>query len=340
MLLHMPSRGSVAVSTLLGLLTTVLDSSVSGLINWQGERLDFFSGNSNMTFTIPAVLSSFDPRPTDDACEVSVHANVCHQEDHLSSCRKKTLAFEAISDLHAQLDGDSSGGVDFSEAEKISRFLWQHNYQPCFYFDLAHNWTVQETIRWLGEGVELPQYDQVFLLHNVDGETLPRLVMRNQTYLNDHLGVKNQFHRRKLVLKTMDLILFGPPKKLSASYKELSVITACAFGIFLLSFFCINYHYTRKMRGRDAQAADGLYAAEQTLRELQQNSPFRNSNSQNTGDMRFPPAAQLNSVGLLFAFCYNAFQLPVFDTPILIHNPTHFDVITDCVTTCDAGSEK
>ncbi|VDK71134.1 unnamed protein product [Dibothriocephalus latus] len=190
---------------------------------------------------------------------VSAHPSVCNQENHLSSCLKKTLAFEAISDLHAQLDGDSSGGVDFSEAEKPS----------CFLFYVAHNWTVQETVRWLGEGVELPQYDQVFLLHNVDGETLPRLVMRNQTYLNDHLGVKNQFHRRKLVLKTMDLILFGPPKKQSASYTELSIITACAAGVFLLSFFCLNYHYTRKMRGRDAQAADGLYAAEQTLRELQ-----------------------------------------------------------------------
>ncbi|KAL7062116.1 hypothetical protein AAHC03_0609 [Spirometra sp. Aus1] len=58
--------------------------------------------------------------------------------------------------------------------------------------------------------------------------------------------------------------------ELSASYKELSVITACAVGVFLLSFFCLNYHYTRKIRGRNAQAADGLYAAEQTLRELQQ----------------------------------------------------------------------
>nr|VZI36003.1 unnamed protein product [Spirometra erinaceieuropaei] len=227
---------------------------------------------------------------TDKKENISVHAEVCHHDDRLSACVKKTLAFEAISDLHAQLDGDKSGGVDLSEAEQFLKDKLSSPVDPRHQKDLsqndgiislfdlwvawqrnpAHNWTVQDTIRWLGESVELPQYDQVFLLHNVDGETLPRLVMRNQTYLNDHLGVKNQFHRRKLVLKTMDLILFGPPKKLSASYKELSVITACAVGVFLLSFFCLNYHYTRKIRGRNTQAADGLYAAEQTLRELQQ----------------------------------------------------------------------
>lgn len=40
--------------------------------------------------------------------------------DDTSNNRKKTLAFEAIADLHSQLDEDSNGGVDFAEASIVS----------------------------------------------------------------------------------------------------------------------------------------------------------------------------------------------------------------------------
>lgn len=43
-----------------------------------------------------------------------------------------------------------------------------------FSFILAHNWTVSETIRWISESVELPEYVATFIELQVDGESLPR----------------------------------------------------------------------------------------------------------------------------------------------------------------------
>lgn len=58
-------------------------------------------------------------------------------------------------------------------------------------------------------------------------------------------------------------------------YKELSILTALVAGVFAASIACLNYHYSRKLRGCQAMASAGsnqdeLYRAEQTLHELQQ----------------------------------------------------------------------
>lgn len=47
------------------------------------------------------------------------NSEVCANANDVSRCHKKTLAFEAIADLHSQLDGDSSGGIDVSEASLL-----------------------------------------------------------------------------------------------------------------------------------------------------------------------------------------------------------------------------
>lgn len=38
----------------------------------------------------------------------------------------------------------------------------------------VHNWTVDQTIDWLSNCVELPQYVENFLQHKVTGANLPR----------------------------------------------------------------------------------------------------------------------------------------------------------------------
>ncbi len=47
-------------------------------------------------------------------------SSLCVSAQAGTSSRIKTLAFEAIADLHSQLDEDSSGGVDFTEASLVS----------------------------------------------------------------------------------------------------------------------------------------------------------------------------------------------------------------------------
>ena len=40
----------------------------------------------------------------------------------------------------------------------------------------VHNWTLEDTLQWLIEFVELPQYEKNFRDNNVRGTTLPRSV--------------------------------------------------------------------------------------------------------------------------------------------------------------------
>ena len=40
----------------------------------------------------------------------------------------------------------------------------------------VHNWTLEDTLQWLIEFVELPQYEKNFRDNNVKGTTLPRWV--------------------------------------------------------------------------------------------------------------------------------------------------------------------
>lgn len=92
----------------------------------------------------------------------------------------------------------------------------------------VHNWTVEQTTEWLTTSVDLPQYVPSFITHKVTGANLPRFVsyntpkspisyifcrlaVNNVNYFN-HLGIKDPIHKQKLVLKAMDVVLFGPPK--------------------------------------------------------------------------------------------------------------------------------
>lgn len=94
----------------------------------------------------------------------------------------------------------------------------------------VHNWTVEQTTEWLTNSLELPQYVPSFITHKVTGANLPRywfifkiitsvllfyifyrLAANNVNYLN-YLGIKDPIHKQKIVLKAMDVVLFGPPK--------------------------------------------------------------------------------------------------------------------------------
>ncbi|VEN37049.1 unnamed protein product [Callosobruchus maculatus] len=75
----------------------------------------------------------------------------------------------------------------------------------------VHNWTLDQTSDWLTNSVQLPQYVPNFIQNGVNGAKLPRLAVDDGKYLNI-LGIKDPIHKRKIALKAMDVVLFGPPK--------------------------------------------------------------------------------------------------------------------------------
>ncbi|XP_063831933.1 stromal interaction molecule homolog [Ostrinia nubilalis] len=155
----------------------------------------------------------------------------CHNEQ---SCLQDRAGLEAITQLHRQLDDDANGNVDLSESDDFLREELQYDSgyekrQRAFHHNddmhisvkelweawlrsEVHNWTVEQTVEWLSQSVDLPQYKTLFLQHKVTGATLPRLAVNNMQYVSNVLGIKDPIHKQKLALKAMDVVLFGPPK--------------------------------------------------------------------------------------------------------------------------------
>jgi stromal interaction molecule 1 len=81
-----------------------------------------------------------------------------------------------------------------------------------FFFQKVHNWTVDQSVEWLVQSVQLPQYVRLFRQHKINGRILPRLAVNNLHYVSSVLGIKDPIHKQKIALKAMDVVLFGPPR--------------------------------------------------------------------------------------------------------------------------------
>lgn len=79
---------------------------------------------------------------------------------------------------------------------------------PAGHAFVEFKWTTEETIAWLNDACELPQYAELFRRHHVTGGDVARIAAANTSFLFS-LGVTNPVHRQKLQLKAMDLVLFG-----------------------------------------------------------------------------------------------------------------------------------
>ncbi|TPP60337.1 Stromal interaction molecule [Fasciola gigantica] len=90
----------------------------------------------------------------------------------------------------------------------------------------ASNWTAKQTIRWLVDCVDLPQYESIFLRYSITGKALPLLAMSNGSFLTDVLMIRNPIHKKKIMVKALDTILFGPPRRPSLLTTEASLVTA------------------------------------------------------------------------------------------------------------------
>jgi len=166
---------------------------------------------------------------------------------------------EAIAELHHVLDDDQNGAVDSLESEDFiredldisdnkeedQRQLSLHkgdnsisvrDMQRNWLASRVHNWTTQDVEEWLVEVVGLPQYLPVFKKNRIDGHVLPRLALNKNQIVQHVLGITDQNHKNKIVLKAMDVVLFGPPTVFYNPLKDallaLAILVAIC-GVFL-----------------------------------------------------------------------------------------------------------
>ncbi|CAH8551289.1 unnamed protein product [Heterobilharzia americana] len=95
--------------------------------------------------------------------------------------------------------------------------------------------------------------------------------MQNMSYIADVLCIQNPIHKRKLMLRALDIILFGPPRQSllvpgNASFVTLSLGLLC---ISIVSFSHWFYHTPSSERNLIGEKQEKLNSAEQTLKQLQ-----------------------------------------------------------------------
>ncbi|XP_050727548.1 stromal interaction molecule 2-like isoform X4 [Eriocheir sinensis] len=231
----------------------------------------------------------------------------CVVVDELCLIPEEVPNYEAIKSLHSQLDDDHSGDIDLAESvdflkeelqyakgyEKRQKSFHYNNDQYISVRELwyiwkkseVHNWTVDQTVAWLAESVELKQYAQNFYENAVNGSSLPstvlsviaptakrrnlRLAANNEQFLTKVLGIKDPKHRSKITIKAMDVVLFGPPKETGSHLKDLvlvSLLTLALIGCFKA------YQRNREYEGQLSEMLkdmEKLREAEENLHQLE-----------------------------------------------------------------------
>uniref|UniRef100_H3C6K9 Stromal interaction molecule 2 n=1 Tax=Tetraodon nigroviridis TaxID=99883 RepID=H3C6K9_TETNG len=161
------------------------------------------------------------------------------------------FSLEALRHIHKQLDDDNDGGIEVNESvEFIIEDMKQQQTnkhsnlhredQHITVEELwrgwktseVHNWTMEDTVQWLKDSVELPQYEKNFRDFRVTGNTLPRIAANEPSFMSTQLKILDQRHKQKLNLKALDAVLFGPPLRPQHNWmKDFVLMVSIVIGV-------------------------------------------------------------------------------------------------------------
>ncbi|XP_057711174.1 stromal interaction molecule 2 isoform X2 [Corythoichthys intestinalis] len=195
----------------------------------------------------------------------------------------------ALRHIHKELDDDKDGGIEVNESvEFIIEDMKQHQTnkhsnlhredQHITVEELwkgwktseVHNWTVEDTVKWLKESVELPQYEKNFRDFRVTGNTLPRIAANEPSFLSMQLKVADQRHKQKLNLKALDAVLFGPPMRPQHNWmKDFVLMISIVIGVGGCWFAYMQNKSSKVHISQMMKDLDSLQRAEQSLLDLQ-----------------------------------------------------------------------
>ncbi|XP_073502492.1 stromal interaction molecule 2 isoform X2 [Phyllobates terribilis] len=200
-------------------------------------------------------------------------------------------SLEAIRTIHKQMDDDNDGGIEVEESDEFLRedmnykdASHKHNHlhredKHITVEDLwkswktseVHNWTEEETLQWLFEFVELPQYERTFRENTVKGTTLPRIAVNEPLFMISQLKIIDRSHRQKLHLKALDVVLFGPLTRPPHNWVKDFVLTiSIVIGIGGCWFAYTQNKTSKEHIAQMMKDLEGLQKAELSLLELQE----------------------------------------------------------------------
>jgi len=132
----------------------------------------------------------------------------------------------------------------------------------------VHNWTVEQTVDWLRNNVDLPQYSEIFIKEGVDGRKLPRAAS-DPAFLSKVLGISSSIHRSKISLKAMDVVLFGPPKEPSHWLKDI-ILTSLLLALLTALFWAYRTKkHSEAHLSKMIKDMESLAKAEKALQDMQ-----------------------------------------------------------------------
>lgn len=230
-------------------------------------------------------------KPTGAPAEESLQAEFCRIDPILCQKEDELLSFEAVNNIHKQMDDDANGSVDVEESDEFLREDLNYH-DPTVKHSTFHgedklisvedlwitwrasevyNWTVDEVVQWLITYVELPQYEETFRKLQLSGTDMPRLAITNATMTGTLLKITDRSHRQKLQLKALDTVLFGPPLLTRHNHlKDFMLVVSIVIGVGGCWFAYIQNRYSKDHMKKMMKDLEGLHRAEQSLHDLQE----------------------------------------------------------------------
>ncbi|NXW35349.1 STIM1 protein, partial [Phaetusa simplex] len=223
------------------------------------------------------------PSPSAEFCRID--KPLCHDED-------EQLSFEAVRNIHKQMDDDANGNVDVEESDEFLRedlnyhdptvkhstfhgedkLISVEDLWKAWKTSEVYNWTVDEVVQWLITYVELPQYEETFRKLQLSGHAMPRSVLAALSgVLLGVLKMTDRSHRQKLQLKALDTVLFGPPLLTRHNHlKDFMLVVSIVIGVGGCWFAYIQNRYSKEHMKKMMKDLEGLHRAEQSLHDLQE----------------------------------------------------------------------
>ncbi|XP_071470309.1 stromal interaction molecule 2 isoform X5 [Marmota flaviventris] len=248
------------------------------------------AGSAGAAASSPAAAAGGSSALLTDPC-MSLSPPCFTEEDRFS--------LEALQTIHKQMDDDKDGGIEVDESDEFIREDMKYKDATNKHSHLhredkhitvedlwkrwktsedskplkirVHNWTLEDTLQWLIEFVELPQYEKNFRDNNVKGTTLPRIAVHEPSFMISQLKISDRSHRQKLQLKALDVVLFGPLTRPPHNWmKDFILIVSIVIGVGGCWFAYTQNKTSKEHVAKMMKDLESLQTAEQSLMDLQE----------------------------------------------------------------------